>query len=163
MTNNVWINEIQYDNSSTDTGEGVEIAGPAGTDLTGWTVELYCGTGSCTYGTIALSGTIDDEENGYGALWFAADLTNGAPDGLCLVDAGSGAVQLLSYEGSFDATAGPCAGLTSTDIGVSEDGSTLAGESLQLGGTGNKYADFAWQAPQASTNDSKNTGQTFTP
>ncbi len=29
----VFINEIHYDNSGTDTNEGVEIAGPAGTDL----------------------------------------------------------------------------------------------------------------------------------
>ena len=34
----VFINEIHYDdNTSTgDVNEGVEIAGPAGTDLTGW-------------------------------------------------------------------------------------------------------------------------------
>lgn len=32
----VFINEIHYDNAGTDTGEAIEIAGPAGTDLTGW-------------------------------------------------------------------------------------------------------------------------------
>ncbi|NNL70294.1 MAG: hypothetical protein HKO70_10070, partial [Acidimicrobiia bacterium] len=37
----VFINEIHYDNASTDTGEAVEIAGPAGTDLTDWSVVLY--------------------------------------------------------------------------------------------------------------------------
>lgn len=31
----VWINEIHYDNTGDDVDEGVEIAGPAGTDLTG--------------------------------------------------------------------------------------------------------------------------------
>ena len=31
----VFINELHYDNSGSDTGEAVEIAGPAGADLTG--------------------------------------------------------------------------------------------------------------------------------
>ncbi len=34
-TSTVFINEIHYDNTSTDANEGVEIAGPAGTNLTG--------------------------------------------------------------------------------------------------------------------------------
>jgi hypothetical protein len=34
----VFINEIHYDNNGTDVNEGVEIAGPAGTNLTGWKV-----------------------------------------------------------------------------------------------------------------------------
>ena len=32
----VFINEIHYDNVGTDSGEAVEIAGPAGTDIGGW-------------------------------------------------------------------------------------------------------------------------------
>jgi hypothetical protein len=36
----VFINELYYDNDGTDSGEAIEIAGPAGTDLTGWTVVL---------------------------------------------------------------------------------------------------------------------------
>ncbi len=32
----IFINEIHYDNTGGDAGEGVEIAGPAGTDLSGW-------------------------------------------------------------------------------------------------------------------------------
>ena len=41
MASNVFINEIHYDNAGTDSGEFVEIAGLAGTDVTGWTVVLY--------------------------------------------------------------------------------------------------------------------------
>ncbi len=40
----VFINEIHYDNTGTDAGESIEVAGPAGTDLTGWTIVLYNGT-----------------------------------------------------------------------------------------------------------------------
>ncbi|RMF54692.1 MAG: T9SS C-terminal target domain-containing protein, partial [Bacteroidetes bacterium] len=86
---------------------------------------------------------------------------NGAPDGLALVDAGNNVVQFLSYEGSFTAVDGPAAGLTSTDIGVSETGSTPVGYSLQLAGTGSFYEDFAWQAAAPNTFGACNTGQTF--
>jgi hypothetical protein len=37
-TSVVFINEIHYDNAGTDVGEGVEIAGTAGMDLTGWSI-----------------------------------------------------------------------------------------------------------------------------
>ena len=40
----VFINEIHYDNASSDTGEAIEIAGPAGTNLAEWTVALYNGS-----------------------------------------------------------------------------------------------------------------------
>ncbi len=105
----VFINELHYDNVGTDTGEAVEIAGPAGTDLNGWSVILYSGSDGQSYGTINLSGTIDDEGAGMGALaFFQAPIQNGAPDGLALVDNTSTVVQFLSYEGSFMATNGMC-------------------------------------------------------
>ena len=37
----VWINEFHYDNDGGDTGEAVEVAGPAGTDLTDFQLVLY--------------------------------------------------------------------------------------------------------------------------
>lgn len=36
----IFINEIHYDNDGGDTGEAIEIAGPAGSDLTGWSLVL---------------------------------------------------------------------------------------------------------------------------
>jgi len=39
----VFINEIHYDNVGTDVGEAIEIAGPAGTNLTGWRIVRYNG------------------------------------------------------------------------------------------------------------------------
>ena len=77
----VFINELHYDNSGTDADEGVEVAGPAGTDLTGWSVALYNGNGGAVYDTIALSGTIPDQGNGFGTLYFLrAGIQNGAQD-----------------------------------------------------------------------------------
>ncbi len=159
----VFINEIHYDNVGADTGEAIEVAGPAGTDLTGWSLVLYNGSGGAAYGTTALSGTIPNQQAGFGTLSFsypANGLQNGSPDGIALVD-GATVVQFLSYEGSFMAVGGPANGLISTDIGVSEPGSGAVGNSLQLGGTGSVASDFTWQSEQTNTFGSVNTGQTF--
>lgn len=157
----VFINEIHYDNSGADIGEGVEIAGPAGTDLTGWSIALYNGNGGGVYSTINLSGVIPDQDDGYGTLeFFQSGIQNGAPDGLALVDASGNVVQFLSYEGTLTATDGPAAGLTSEDIGVAENGSP-EGFSLQLSGTGFVYDDFTWEAPRDENFGAVNAGQDF--
>jgi hypothetical protein len=158
---NVFINEIHYDNAGTDIGEGVEIAGPAGTDLTGWSLLAYNGSGGGSYATVVLDGnTIPNEGgSGFGTLFFPiANLQNGSPDGIALFDGTN--VQFLSYEGSFTATGGPAAGLTSTDIGVSEPGSPI-GESLQLIGTGSLASDFTWTGPVAESPGAINANQIF--
>ena len=158
----VFVNELHYDNSGADVDEGIEIAGPAGTDLAGWTLELYNGSNGTVYGTVSLSGLIPDEGAGFGTLWFlSAGLQNGAPDGFALVDPSNSVIQFLSYEGSFLATSGAASGMTSTDIGVSEPGSTPIDQSLQLVGTGSVYSDFTWTGPTTSSRGSINTGQTF--
>ena len=160
----VFVNEIHYDNIGGDTGEAIEIAGPAGTDLAGWSIALYNGSSSQrnVYSTIALSGVIANQDNGFGTLSFPqAGIQNGGPDGFALVDAALSVVQFLSYEGSFIAASGPAAGLSSTDIGVAESSSSAIGNSLQLTGPGAMYADFAWAPPSPSSFGSPNAGQTF--
>jgi len=160
----VFFNEIHYDNDGGDVDEGFEIAGPAGTDLSTYTVTKYNGSNGTSYGTINLSGTIPDLSNGYGVLWFGVPtngLQNGGPDGLALDNDGT-LIQFLSYESSpFTASGGPADGVTSTDIGVSESSSTPVGESLQLTGTGITYEDFTWGGPLVNTNNAVNTGQSF--
>ena len=159
----VFINEIHYDNDGLDTGEAIEIFGPAGTDMSGWTVELYSGNDGESYGTITLTGTIPNQQNGFGTLDFQTPgIQNGAPDGLALVNNGS-AVQFLSYEGAFDATDGPAKNWESIDIGVSEDPPPPAGNSLQLTGSGRYYEDFTWSAPMDNTFGEINTGQSAVP
>lgn len=166
MATSVFINEFHYDNSDTDSGEFIEIAGPAGTDLNGWSLVLYNCASSvrAPYDTVALAGLITDQQSGYGTVTInfpPNGIQNGSPDGLALVDNAGVVVQFLSYEGSFDAASGPAAGLTSTDIGVSENSSTPLGFSLQLSGTGTMAEDFSWQAPQDDTPGAINSGQTF--
>jgi len=157
-----WINEIHYDNAGTDTEEGVEIAGPAGTNLSGWYLKLYNGSGGAYYSVIALSGVIPDQQAGFGTLWFSTPgLQNGAPDGLALVAPGSQVIQFLSYEGSFIASNGPASGMISTNLGVDEEPAVAVGQSMQLQGAGDKYPDFVWVSPVGQTKGLVNTGQTF--
>jgi hypothetical protein len=162
----LFINEIHYDNVGTDTGEAIEIAGPAATNLTGWSLVLYNGADGLVYGTTALSGVIPNQQNGFGTLSFSYPtngIQNGTPDGLALVDPTNTVIQFLSYEGTFTAQAGVANGLLSSDIGVAESGTTPIGYSLQLMGTGTSYADFSWSAAASNTFGSINTGQTFVP
>ena len=59
-TAQVMLNEFVYDTQSTDdpTIMFVELYGPAGTDLTGWSLVGINGNGSAAYLTVPLSGTI---------------------------------------------------------------------------------------------------------
>lgn len=168
----VFINELHYDNASTDLNEGVEVAGTAGTDLTGWSIAVYNGNGGGLSGSMSpnpvpISGTIPNETDGMGAVWFAiAGIENGGwveepvPDGIALVDDTNTVIQFLCYEGTFMATAGPADGMTCADIGVEETYESLSTESLQLTGTGCAAADFTWIGPTESSNGSLNAGQT---
>jgi hypothetical protein len=144
--------------------EGVEIAGPAGTSLAGWSLVLYDGSSGTFYDSLSLGGLIPDQQSSYGTIFFPlAGIQNGGTttsDGLALVN-NTDAMQLISYEGAFTAVDGPAAGLTSIDIGVAETGTTPLGFSLQLAGTGNLYQDFVWNGPGAGSPGTINPGQTF--
>ncbi len=146
-----FISEFHYeDDQSPDEGEFIEITAPAGTDLTGYSLVLYNGNNDMLYNTINLSGTMADDGSGCGALAFAADgIQNGAPDGIALVDAAGNVVEFISYEGTITAVDGPAMGLTSMDIGVSENTSTMLGQSLQL-------TDAGWVGPIAESPNALN-------
>lgn len=160
----VWINEFHYDNAGTDAGEFIELAGAAGTNLAGWSLVLYNGNGGATYTTTTLSGTIPDQQGGFGTVSITYPengIQNGSPDGIALVDAGGAVVQFLSYEGTFQAVGGPADGQTGEDIGVSETGSAPAGGSLHLTGTGSDYGDFDWALSADDSPGQVNAGQSF--
>jgi predicted extracellular nuclease len=167
-TSTIFINEILYDITGTDAGEFIEVAGPAGTVLTGWSIVLYNGEGTTpgqTYNTTALPSPIPSQQGGYGTVsisYASNGIQNGAPDGIALVNNGT-VVQFLCYEGTFTASNGPASGQTCTNIGVSQDGNNAAGTSLQLQGSGTTYGNFTWNATSiAHTQNLPNTGQTFT-
>jgi endonuclease I len=164
----VFINEIHYDNSGSDSGEAVEVVATNGESLGGYRLYLYNGSSpssakwydndavpagalaSCG-GTVRIA-TVAYPSNG---------IQNGAPDAIALVDGNGGLVQFLSYEGTVTASNGPAAGQGSVELPVAESGSTAVGTSLQLGGSGGGAADFSWQASASQTFGACNHGQTF--
>lgn len=160
----VFISEFHYDNSGADVNEFVEITGPAGIDLSCFQIILYNGSTGQVYNTVTLSGTIDDEGCGYGAVaFFISGIQNGAPDGIVLYNQCSGTViQFLSYEGSFTAVNGPANGMSSVDIGVDEAPPGASNESLQLTGTGQCYSGIVssggWIGPSTNSADNLNPG-----
>lgn len=83
--NTPWINEIHYDNAGTDADEGVEIAGPAGLDLSSYCLRPYNGNGGGTSGSEeSLRGlTIPNQGNGYGTIFIPiSGLQNDGPDAI---------------------------------------------------------------------------------
>lgn len=143
------INEIHYDNDGSDIGEAIEITAEAGAASTGWEIVLYNGNGGTPYGTVALTGNFSDHGNGRGSLvvnFPSNGLQNGSPDGVALVNPEGNVIEFISYEGEMVAQAGPAAGMTSVDIGVSEPSSNPIGNSLQR-----CPESDTWQAPAANT------------
>lgn len=166
----VFINEFHYDDatSSGDTGERIEIVATAGETLSSYRIYLYNGS------TPSAAVTYDNDLVPAGSLvscggqvriatlsYPTNGIQNGPSDGIALVNPSGQVVQFISYEGQIKASNGPAAGLTSTNLPVSETGSDPAGRSLQLGGTGSSYANFTWRSPATATFGACNNGQTF--
>ncbi|QOR70220.1 ExeM/NucH family extracellular endonuclease [Ruania alkalisoli] len=150
-TGDILISEIHYDNDGADAGEAIEVQAPAGTDLTGWSLVLYNGNGGSSYATLPLTGTVAAGDADLGVLVVEhAGIQNGGPDGVALVDSSGMAVEFLSYEGTFTGVGGPADGIDSTDIGVSEPGSTPIGHSLQR-------IDGVWTGPAENSFGAVNT------
>lgn len=157
---NAWINEIHYDNASTDANEGVEVVieNSGNYTLSDFKITLYNGNGGVSYGTHTLNtfevGTTTNNFTFYYKM--ISGIQNG-PDGIALSYKGSLiSGQFLSYDGSFAATDGDANGVTSTNIGVSEGSGTASSQSLQLTGNGTKYSDFTWEANLTQTWGSPN-------
>ena len=135
---------------------------------------MYSGGDSGHYGTINLTGTLQDEANtGYGAVSFSipasieTGLQNGAQDGIGLVNPDNECAEFLSYEGDMTANAGDgigggsaCDGSQGQDIGVFEQNSS-ENDSLQRTGQGYGGSDFAWVGPITASPGFVNNDQTF--
>ena len=163
----VFINELHYDNASTDVGEFVEVVATAGENLSLYSLYFYNGgTGALSTSTspnpqsLVAGSSVTCGATVQMSVLAPNQIENGGPDGIALVGP-DGVVQFLSYEGQFAGTAGPASGMTSLDIGVAETGSTLAGSSLQLGGNGTGYDTFSWNGSATETPGACNNAQTF--
>ena len=165
----VFINELHYDDatSSGDVGERIEVVATAGESLGGYRIYLYNGS------TPSAATTYDNDLVPTGGLvscgasvriatvtYPSNGIQNGPNDGIALVNGSGQVVQFLSYEGAITASNGPAAGRTSVNLPVSETGTTAAGTSLQLGGTGS-LANFTWRTSATQTFGACNRSQSF--
>lgn len=158
---NAWINEFHYDNDGGDVGEFVEVVIEGTYTLSYFQVNLYNGSGGASYESETLNNFTAVTAGDFTFYtWQPSSMQNGYPEGLALSYDGTLIVgQFLSYEGTLTATDGPASGVTSTDIGVEETGTTPLGYSLQLKGGGDAYAMFYWVDPSPETPGALNNGQ----
>lgn len=166
-TSEPWINEFHYDNDGTDTGEFIEIAGPAGLDLSAYSIYVYDGATREWSLEITPTVIIPDEQNGFGVFVITTNLLpqlslQNQMEGIALVKGASTVIEFLSYEGSFVAVNGPAMGMTSLDVGVQEPADQAANESLSRIGTGNTGTEFTF-ADQLASPGSLNGNQTIVP
>ena len=148
------INELHYDNTGADEGEFVEVRVAAGQDASVLTVELYNGSNGTVYNTLSLPASPESTDGGYDYYLIelpSNGLQNGAPDGVALINSGAVVLEFLSYEGTFAATDGTAAGMTSTDIGVSENNDTPVGGALERAEDGD-----AWSVTDTDTRGRNN-------
>ncbi|HEU4538285.1 MAG TPA: lamin tail domain-containing protein, partial [Polyangiaceae bacterium] len=120
-SNKVVINEIVFNSSpGADVGSFIELKGPPGTSLAGYTIRPINGNGGMPYGVVTLEGNATIGTNGYfvlaqdatvtvpaGAVLLVnvlADLQNG-PDSVLLLDPTGATIDALGYSdglGKFD-------------------------------------------------------------
>ena len=163
----VFINEFHYDNTSTDVGEFVEIAvGPGFTGLlSDVSLVTYNGSNGQDNGTHNLNTFMPGSTTASGHRLFHKMIPGLQNDmeGFAVV-AGTTVLHFISYEGSFIATNGPALGLTSTNIGVSQQTTAPAEEAaLGLIGNGGTSGDFTWNRFTGIPHSpgQPNDGQTF--
>ncbi len=186
----VWINEICYIGNfdltwGMDTQEFVEVCGPAGLDISDWTLELHYGghitITSLYYETYAHyrfppNTVLTDMTNGYGFFvlgdtgWGAlADInftnfTKYDPLGEWddnLADGYPDGIRLLNEVGGIEYSlsySGPMPGFNR----IPPSQYDTASYSLNLAGVGSNYADFAWTLTNY-TPRTINPGQTLVP
>lgn len=163
-----WVNELNYE--SDPNVEIVRSPISAAVDLNTVTWHLYNGANGTVYSQIPLNTfTVGSSTNGYTIFRLSGfTIQSGNPSGQAdspdgwAISVGGTVVEFKSYEGSFTATNGVAAGLTSADIGVRQDTGFPSQASSQLTGTGNKASDFGWIPGQGPSYGQVNLSQTLT-
>jgi endonuclease/exonuclease/phosphatase family metal-dependent hydrolase len=171
-----WINEIDYNNPSTDTTEWIELAGEAGTTLDAYELVFINGNGGFHYATYDLadaSFTFSHDTNGLGffvvgivpaslgvaadftpANWSSNEIQNGPRDSVQLRRKSDGtSVHLVDYDG-------PNAFTTEDQVTALADAASISSSLYLSGGTGDVFSAFTWaNAIGSATPGAPNPGQ----
>lgn len=167
----IFINEIHYANGPVSQDQGVEIAGPAGIDLSNYELVISRRSGSINgpfteMYRYPLYGLIDDEAEGMGAVWFPLSPMDESRGRIQLVNTVTGqSVDMVIYEvnqGVQHQAALYGGGQGNSGAGLWESNTDPAGYSLQLTGEGTCAGDFSW-ARLEHTRGFLNLGQAVLP
>lgn len=112
----IFINELSYKNVNAS-DRGVEIAGPANTDLDNWRLDCINNLGT-VYHTETINGTllIDDEASSRGGIWLpVAGLQQQDDRTIILYDASNNPIDTISYGSN------PFVDYASKNIGIIQD------------------------------------------
>lgn len=133
----VFINEVNY--LAAGANRGIEIAGPAGENLSGWSLEMYNADGTLN-SSKPVDGEIPNQQAQHGTIWMEVAQLNSSRSA-ALVDDNGEVAHYVSYgSGGTPATQGAAAGLAPQFIGLQ----LLPLNSLQLVGIGALLNDFSW-------------------
>lgn len=168
----IFINELHYSNGPVQQDIGVEIAGPAFTDLSPYELVVYrvLGNFSPIYlelSRLPLSGLIDDEGNGFGALWFPLAMLSETRGMIVLGNTLTGeVVERIAYDSRFglyeENEIGLPQPILATYPNLVELPSDEPGFSLQRIGEGNCPSDYFW-VRLPNTRGRLNIGQAILP
>ena len=168
----VWINEVNPDALlGPDTGEFVELAGPAGSTLTGWTIQLFTSaTNPAAEYVIGATG-LPNDTNGFGFFVLADSAVTDVDQAFNPPDtdnhlAANGAIALLNEFGNFEygvvyGEFPPTNAFPTYDFIGFEDFFAFDDEVLALIGTGGAYGDFTWATNIVHTPGAANISQLF--
>jgi hypothetical protein len=147
----IFINEINHLGSD----KGVEIAGPATSNLLGWSIVVYNENGFEDE-ILPLNAVIPDLQNNFGFIWVEVIAGfQGPAGGAVLVNNQNQVVQFISFGTEIKAEDGIVEGTESILAGTQ----TSEDDALQLIGTGDEYTDFTWNIPGLFTPGAVNNGQ----
>lgn len=149
----IFINEIHYVNGPISQDQGVEIAGPAGIDLSNYELVLFERAGSSPIllqevHRCALAGLIDDEGAGLGAVWFPLAAMPESRGAVQLVNTITGELtDIVHYDPFFgirDIFSAQGSGQQGPDQALRESNTDPVGYSIQRIGEGTCAYDFTW-------------------
>jgi predicted extracellular nuclease/2',3'-cyclic-nucleotide 2'-phosphodiesterase (5'-nucleotidase family) len=169
------INEIDYDQASTDSAEFVELYNPGegSVDLSGLELRFVNGSTGSLYDTIALAGTIAEDDflvvcaNAATTPNCDVDdgpdtnfIQNGAPDAVALAVSGGAVIDTVSYEGD---TVAPYT--EGTGAGADDPGQDFVGLSRNPDGadTDDNSADFTLTCITPGTSNTTETTECVDP
>ena len=183
---NLFINEIEYEtyipgstfNLNLDIDEGIEIAGAAGVNLEAYEVHVYKviptdSKDSKVERIIPLSGKIEDQQNGMGAIWVPIPEIGHLHAWAIYNKVTQTVVQFLSVLRPLEAIDGVANGMVADQtlgenaggdvINILEHPNSSFNKTIQLQGSGGCPGDFIWVSETVQSRGDLNTTQAFVP